>query len=48
MIRKRDAALMLIRRKMNWPDFPFVVVQADICREDLLVEIEGTAVLSLS
>ncbi len=33
-------------RRMNWPDLPFIVVRADVCRDDLLVEIEGTALVN--
>ena len=35
-------------RRRNWPELPFVVVHADVCRDDLLVEIEGTALASSS
>jgi len=38
----------IIRREMRrqgWPDFPYPIVQADVCRHDLLVEIDGSAVL---
>ncbi len=30
-----------------WPDLPVIYLLADICREELLVEIEGTALEEL-
>ena len=33
-------------RKRGWPEFPYVVVVADVCRDDLLVEIDGAAVVN--
>ena len=32
-------------RRRGWPDFPYIVVQADVCRDNLLVEIDGAAVV---
>ena len=33
-------------RRSNWPDFPFIIVKADVCRADLLVEIDAAAVIT--
>jgi enamine deaminase RidA (YjgF/YER057c/UK114 family) len=30
----------------GWPHFPWAIVEADVCRADLLVEIDGAAVVS--
>jgi len=32
-------------RRRNWPELPYLFVTADICRDDLLVEIDGAAIL---
>ncbi len=32
-------------RRHGWPEFPYPIVHSDICRHDLLVEIEGSAVI---
>jgi enamine deaminase RidA (YjgF/YER057c/UK114 family) len=32
-------------RRRGWPDFPYVFVRADVCRPELLVEIDGAAVI---
>ena len=33
-------------RRRGWPRAPFIFVVADVCRDDLLVEIDGAALLS--
>ncbi len=33
-------------RRQAWPAFPFVIAQEDICRHDLLVEIDGSALIT--
>jgi len=46
---KAAAYAEIVRDEMtrsNWPAFPFVFVKADVCRGDLLVEIDGAAVLA--
>jgi len=38
----------IVREEMTrrgWPRFPCAIVQADICRDDLLVEVDGSAVI---
>ncbi|HUU43203.1 MAG TPA: RidA family protein [Planctomycetota bacterium] len=32
-------------RRCGWPEFPFIIVRADVCRADLLVEIDAAAVV---
>ncbi|HUU43114.1 MAG TPA: RidA family protein [Planctomycetota bacterium] len=32
-------------RAAGWPAFPYVLVRADVCRPELLVEIDGTALI---
>lgn len=32
-------------RRQAWPAFPFVIAQEDVCRHDLLVEIDGSALI---
>ena len=39
----------IVRREMRsrgWPELPCPVVHADVCRHDLLVEVDGSAVLA--
>jgi len=33
-------------RRRGWPDFPYVMAHADVCRKDLLVEVDGMALLT--
>ena len=45
---KEAAFASVVREEMqsaSWPAFPFMVVKADVCRHDLLVEIDGAAVI---
>jgi len=45
---KAPAYAEIVTREMKnrrWPAFPFITVKADVCRGDLLVEIDATAVV---
>ena len=33
-------------KERGWPDLPYVIVVADVCRRDLLVEVDGTALVT--
>jgi len=46
----REAAYASVVRdemkRRGWPAFPYVTVVADVCRDDLLVEIDGAAIVT--
>jgi len=47
---KAPAYAALVRDEMtrrDWPAFPYITVKADVCRPDLLVEIDGAAALQV-